>query len=529
MTAGSIGDLPPAGTSLRDAQASPDALGVETASRPPRVVVVGAGIAGLAAALRIAEAARRVDLVVCEAGSRAGGVIATQRDGGYLIEAGPDSFLTEKPEALRLCERLGLAAGLVGVQSGAARAYVVRRGRLVQIPDGFRLVAPTRLLPWLRSPLFSWPGKARMAIDCVLPRGRPAADESVASFVIRRFGREAFERVAQPMIGTIYTGDAAALSLEATMPRLAEVERRYGSVIRGLVRAQEAAKRAEVLRQTGQAAARRPGTGRRLGIFAALADGMQALPDAAVTRLPAGALRLGTAVRTVTRIGDGARYAVALEGGPPLEADAVVIAVHAPAAGRLVAGLDGALASQLSAIAYASSASVTLAYRRDEIRHPLDGLGFVVPQVERRPILAASFASVKFPGRAPAGAVLIRVFLGGALAPEMAALDDDRLVAIVRGELDALLGAAGTPHFVRVHRHREAMPQYVVGHLARVAEIEDRIAGHPGLALAGAAYRGIGIPDCIRSGEDAADQVLAAIRAPKAGDPARREARRPPN
>jgi oxygen-dependent protoporphyrinogen oxidase len=255
---------------------------------------------------------------------------------------------------------------------------------------------------------------------------------------------------------------------------------------------------------------------------------MQALPGAAAARLPAGTLRVRTPVRAVTRSGNGVRYAVVLENGPPIEADAVVIAVNAPAAARLVAGLDGALASHLGAIAYASSASVTLAYRRDEVRHPLDGLGFVVPRIERRPILAASFASVKFPGRAPAGRVLIRVFLGGALAPEMADVPDDRLAAIVRGEMEALLGASGTPDFVRVLRHRDAMPQYVVRHLARVAEIEERVRRHPGLALAGAAYRGIGIPDCIRSGEAAADRVLDATRAPRAGDPTRREARRPP-
>lgn len=523
MTAGSIGGHPPAGTSPRDAQASPDGLGVEEASRPPRVVVVGAGIAGLAAALRLAERASGVDLVVCEAGSRAGGVIVTERDGGYLVEAGPDSFLTEKPEALRLCERLGLAPGVVGVQTGAGRAYVVRGARLVPIPDGFRLVAPTRLLPWLRSPLFSWPGKVRMAMDLVLPRGRPAADETIRSFVTRRFGREAFERVAQPMIGTIYTGDAAALSLQATMPRLLEVERRYGSVIRGLVRAHAAARRSG--RGTPAPGAQ---TARRLSIFATLADGMQALPDAAAARLPAGTLRVRTPVRAVTRTGEGVRYAVVPENGPPIEADAVVIAVNAPAAARLVAGLDGALASHLGAIAYASSASVTLAYRRDEIRHPLDGLGFVVPQIERRPILAASFASVKFPGRAPAGRVLIRVFLGGALAPEMADVPDDRLAAIARGEMEALLGASGTPDFVRVLRHRDTMPQYVVGHLARVAEIEERIRQHPGLALAGAAYRGIGIPDCIRSGEAAADRALEWVSASRGGDPTRRAARRPP-
>lgn len=487
----------------------PEPLGVETASRPPRIVIVGAGIAGLAAALRIAREAPRIDLVVCEAEARPGGVIATERGGAhgeYLVERGPDSFLTEKPEALRLCEQLGIADRLVEIQSGAGRVYVVRGGRLVPLPDGFRLVAPTRVMPWLRSPLFSWSGKFRMAMDWVLPRPRPAseasgADESVASFVIRRFGREAYDRVAQPMIGTIYTADAASLSLAATMPRLREIENRYGSVIRGLARAHGT---------PSTSGTPTPG-GRPRGLFAAPRDGMQTIVDAAVAHLPDGALRLGAPVFKVTRSPQTARYSVALAHGGTVEAEAVVLAVNAPVSGRLLGGLDAGLASGLGAIAYASSASVTLAYRRGEIPHPLDGGGFIVPALERRPILAASFSGVKFPGRAPAGRVLIRTFLGGALAPEMVGLDDDRLVAIVRGEMRALLGVTVAPELVRIHRHRDAMPQYAVGHLERVDAIESRLARHPGLALAGAAYRGIGVPDCIRSGEAAAQRVLVHV------------------
>ena len=480
-----------------------------TASPPPRIVIVGAGIAGLAAALRFVRETPPVDLVVCEAGARPGGVIATERAGAggeYLIEHGPDSFLTEKPEALRLCERLGITDRLVDIQSTAGRVYVVRDGRLVPLPDGFRLVAPTRVMPWLRSPLFSWPGKLRMAMDWVLPRGRleAGADESVASFVIRRFGREAYDRVAQPMIGTIYTADAARLSLGATMPRLLEIERRYGSVMRGLARAQRAA---------GAQAA--PAPGRRL--FAAPSDGMQTIVDAATAHLPDGTLRLGASVSAVARTRETSRYSVVLADGAAVEADGVVLAVSARAAGRLVRGLDEGLASDLSAIAYASSASVTLAYRRDEVPHPVDGTGFVVPSVERRPILAASFPSVKFPARAPAGRVLIRTFLGGALVPEMVELDDERLVAIVRGEMKALLGVTAAPGLVRVHRHRDAMPQYMVGHLERVVAIEGRLARHPGLALAGGAYRGIGVPDCIRSGEVAAERVLTSVAAERDG------------
>lgn len=509
----------------------PQSPGVDTLPPPPRIVVVGAGIAGLAAALRIAEDAGPIHLVVCEGGARAGGVIATERGGErgeYLVEAGPDSFLTEKPEALRLCARLGLAGTLIGVREGAGRAYVVRRGRLVPIPDGFRLVAPTRLGPWLRSPLFSLAGKLRMAMDWVLPPGPAVPDESVASFVTRRLGREAFDYMAEPMIGTIYTADAEALSLAATMPRFAEIERCYGSVIRGLVRAQRAAgpRPAHAPSAGASRGPEPPETGRRLGLFATLSGGMQALVDAAVARLPAGVLRLRTPVAAVAR--GRHRYAVALAGGGTLDADAVIVAAGARTAARLLRDLNGDLASRLGAISYASSASVTLGYRRSEIRHPLDGFGFVVPRVERRPILAASFSSVKFAGRAPADRVLVRVFLGGATDPGALEMDDDRLAATVRREMEALVGAAAAPHFVRVMRHHDAMPQYAVGHLDGVAEIEAGLAALPGLALAGAAYRGVGVPDCIRSGETAAERVLEAIAGRTAADPARREARRPP-
>jgi oxygen-dependent protoporphyrinogen oxidase len=247
-------------------------------------------------------------------------------------------------------------------------------------------------------------------------------------------------------------------------------------------------------------------------MFATPLEGMQALVDAAVSRLPPGVLRLQTAVASAALAPEGRGYEVTLSDGERLAADALVIATPAPAAARLLAAVDPRLASDLSAIPHASSASVTLAYRRSEVRQRLDGFGFVVPRVERRPILAASFSNVKFPGRAPADRMLLRVFLGGALAPDVVEMDDHQLVRTVRREMEALLGVTAEPHFARVHRHRHAMPQYLVGHLARVAEIEARVVQHAGLALAGAAYRGVGIPDCIRSGQAAAESVVGHIR-----------------
>jgi len=475
-----------------------------------RIAVIGGGIAGLAAVHRLAELAPGVrpglEIVLYEAGPRLGGCIATEHRDGYLIESGPDSFLTEKPWAAALCERLGIAARLIGTRPDRRRVFVVHGGRLRTLPDGFALMAPARIGPVLRSDLFTWRGKVRMAMDLVLPRGRLRDDESLTSFVTRRFGREVLERVAQPMVAGIYTADPDTLSLGATMPRFLDMERRHRSVILALLRARAA-------RDSAQA---RPGRGRssgpRWGLFASLDAGMGLLVETLAARLPSVTVRLGTRVRAVARGTAQAGvpgYRIELEGAPAVPADGVVVAAPAPQAAALIGGIDHALADLLRAVSYASSAAVTLAYRRDQIAHPLDGFGFVVPRVERLPILACTFSSVKFVGRAPEGHALLRTFWGGTLRSEGLARDDDALAAVAEEILARLLGISGRAHLVRVHRHAHAMPQYMVGHLARVAQIEARAARHAGLALAGGAYRGVGIPDCIRSGEQAAERALA--------------------
>lgn len=458
-----------------------------------RIVVVGGGITGLAAAHRVLERAREgapVDVVLLEASARLGGAIGTDRTGDFLIERGADSMLTEKPWGVSLCERLGIADRLVGTRPESRGTSVVYRGQLEPVPEGFLLMAPTDLRAVLASPLFSWKGKLRMGLDLVLPRGRRGRDETLAHFVRRRLGREVLERVAQPLAGGIYTGDAEALSVAATMPRFVDIERRHRSLIRGLRRAA----------REGSAG----GAGARHGLFVAPIDGMGALVDALARRLPEGAVRVRAPVTGLGR--EGAEWRIRA-GDETFTADRVVLAAPAYVAGTLVRALDARLADLLDAIPYASSATITCAYRSANVPR-LSGSGFVVPSVERRPLLACTYSSRKYPRRAPEDHELLRCFVGGVLRPDIYELEDRDLVATVRNEMWALVGARERPLLARVARYPRSMPQYNVGHLERVAMIDARVRALPGLALAGAAYRGVGIPDCIRDGEAAAEQIV---------------------
>lgn len=481
---------------------------------PLRVVVVGGGITGLAAAHRLVEATRGagapLELTLLEAADRLGGTIRTERTDGFLLEGGPDSFISEKPWALALAERIGLGLRLRATDERFRRTYVVRAGRLHPLPEGFLLLAPTRLWPIVASPVFSWRGKLRMALDLVLPRGAPDGDESLASFVTRRLGREALERVAAPLVAGIYTADPARLSLAAAMPRFLALEREHRSLILAL-------RRRAAPREVAGA------SGARWSLFVTLADGMEELVQALAARLPAGSVRCGCPAVALSRGAGGAAWQVRLDDGRALPADGVILTGEAHRMAGLVCELDAELGRLLAGIPYASSATVTLAYPRAAIRHPLDGFGFVVPRGEGRAVLACTFSSVKYSGRAPEGFVLLRVFLGGALGAGDLEHEDAALVRLAHGDLVTLLGIEAAPVLTRVRRHPAAMPQYEVGHLDRVAAIEARLAGLPGLGLAGAAYRGVGIPDCIHAGEAAADRLLAGlagpVTAPRAGGP----------
>jgi oxygen-dependent protoporphyrinogen oxidase len=469
-----------------------------------RIIVIGGGIAGLAAAHRIVELNKErslnFEVLLLEASSRLGGSIATERIDNFLVEAGPDSFITEKPAALRLCERLGLTSRLVSTQSAYQKIYVVHRGKLEPLPEGFFLLAPTRLWPFVQTPLFSWTGKLRIASEFLIPRGDMNNDESLGAFVQRRFGPEALERVAQPLIGGIYASDPDQLSLAATMPRFKEMERQRRSVILAMWS-----------EQRRRARSREAGSGARWSLFVTLVEGMQELVEAVAKRLPEGSVRSDTPVTNLIHEETINHWRATLRDGETIGADAVILATPAFQTGAILSAVDSDSAHELKKISYASTATVSLAFHRADFPRPPDSFGFVVPAVERRKIMACTFSSLKYPGRAPKDHILLRAFVGGALQPGLFDADDTMMENSVRAELATLLGVTAQPLFSRIWRHPHSMPQYHVGHQARIERIEKSLSRYSTLALAGSAYHGVGISDCVRTGEEAAEKIVLGL------------------
>ncbi len=473
-------------------------------SQPPKhIVIVGGGIAGLSAAFHLHEQAAGAGVpltcTLIEAGGDWGGKIVTHRVGDLTIEAGPDSFLSQKPWGLELCQKLGLSGRLINTNEHQKKTFVYSRGRLRELPEGLVVIVPTKLGPFLKSGLISWPGILRMGLDLALPARRGGDDdESMASFFSRRLGREAFERVVEPLMAGIYAGDATKISLRATFPRFLDLEQKHGSLIRGMLAS----------RPAGQ-----PG-GRTM--FVTLQDGLAELVRALVTKLIGAGTRLMTR-RTVTAIRVrqtslnhpiGWTYDLTLGNGTVLSADAVVLATPAFVSAELVRPLSPIAAELLDAIPYASTATVSLAYKAGTLGDGVSGFGFVVPRVERRDLLAATWTSLKWPHRAPASQTLVRCYLGGVGREAILQEHDTALIRRVRDELRSIAGVQGEPDYVEVNRWDRGMPQYTLGHLDRLAIIQRSLDRYPGLVLAGAAYRGIGIPDCIRDGADAAGGLL---------------------
>jgi oxygen-dependent protoporphyrinogen oxidase len=472
-----------------------------------RIAIVGGGIAGLAAAYELEKAraaGASVDYALYEERARLGGSLASEIVNGAVLERGPDSFLTEKPAAAELCRELGLGGELLPSNDAARKTYIVVRNRLVALPDGLMFLVPTKLIPTALTRLFGLRTKIRMGLE-LLHTSRPSGgDESVAALVRRHFGQEAVDRLADPLLSGIYGGDAEQLSAQTVLPRLVEMATKYGSLTRGMLAAHKRM-RAIAKNSTGPKREAPP-------IFTALRGGMSQLVDALVAWLDPASLRTGTSVSAIRRAGGGWSVEV---GGATETFEAVIMAAPAWAAGELLGPVDAALGGELGGIPYSSSITLNLIYDEKKIGQLPEGFGFLVPAVEGRAMLACTFVHRKFLGRTPPGKAVFRAFLGGMNREALLAESDEALVLTVRREMAAILGAKTIsadvePEHTQVSRWRRAMAQYAVGHKQRMQRIAARVAELPGLRLVGNAYDGIGVPDCIRLGRQAARELAAA-------------------
>ncbi len=464
---------------------------------PKRIAIVGGGISGLAAAFALEQ--RRdvgvpVEYVVYEARSRLGGVLVTDRVQGCLVEAGPDSFLTEKPWAIELCKKLDLADQLIGSNDSQRQTYILVKGKLVVMPDGLTFMVPTKILPTMFSPLFSWRTKMRMATEWFHPPQEAANDETVAELIERHYGPEMVDRLADPLLSGVYGGEASQLSVRAVLSRFADMEAKHGSLGRAMLAARK--KMAK-----GPDCPPSP-------LFTSLKEGMQQMVNAIVARLDRKALRTSSPVQSVTAENSGWTVSAGYQSD---HFDAVIIATPAPAAATVLRLTNEKLASELAGIHYSSSVTVTLGYD-ETVRQSLPpGFGFLVPRSEGRRMLAGTFVHNKFPHRAPENRAMVRCFLGGARDEPILDSKEDEILRVVRSELKEILGLAVEPLFARVYKWRGAMAQYEVGHLERVQRIQTLCEGLPGLVLAGNGFTGIGVPDCVRSGMQAADRLSSVF------------------
>jgi oxygen-dependent protoporphyrinogen oxidase len=482
------------------------------------VVIVGGGITGLATAYRLlkAEGGASIEVSVLEGRAELGGNIRTERVDGLVIDGGPDAFVITKPHATALCRELGLGDRLLGTTAENRKVYILHAGKLHALPEGMVLTVPSRIMPMARTRLLSWRAKARMALDLVLPKRSDGADESIGEFMRRRLGSEITERIAEPLLGGIFAGDVEALSARSTFPQLVELEERHGSLIKGVLAQRKA--RAAAMSSAAGSSEKSEKKAAAPSAFYSLIGGMGEL----IETLAAEVTRRGGVLRTSTRIDritsgqaegePGSRFIIKGRGptGEPtsIEADDLVIALPAYAAAHVLRDVDAELASILRSIPYESTATIFLGYRRSEVPHPLDATGLIIPKTERRRALAATFVTSKWEHRAPKDVALFRVFAGGHRDPSALEQSDDALIRLARDELAALVGVKAEPFFIRVFRHERASAQPNVGHADRMRRARERAAAHPGLHLAGAAFEGVGIPDCVRQAGEVASRIL---------------------
>ncbi len=498
-----------------------------------QVIIVGGGIAGLATAYYLqkqaTDAGIELEYTLIERDTEFGGKITTAHRDAFVIEGGPDSFITQKPWALQLARELGLSDQLLGTNDEQRKVYVLVDGRLVELPDGVMLVVPTKMMPFVTSPLISWPGKLRMGLDLVIPPRKDDSDESLADFIRRRLGQEALDKIAEPLMAGIHVADPERLSLQATFPRFIDIEQKHGSLIRGMLRRkmergkgkredgrgkrEKGEKGKKEIREKGNTqyairAVLSPSKGNTQSLFMSLRGGLSELVEALTDHLEThGTLLAGRRVERVDfRPEAPFAYSVELDNGSTLQADAVVLATPAFVTANLVEDFNPELAAGLREIRYVSTATVSLGFRKSDFSHPLDGFGFVIPSSEGRKIAACTWTSTKFDHRTPDDHVLLRAFVGGAHDEHLVDLDDEAMIQMVREELADIMGVTAEPEIAVIFRWHKGNPQYDVGHLERVAKLEAMCES--GLLLAGSAYRGVGIPDCVHNGQRTAEAVF---------------------
>ncbi|MBI5235273.1 MAG: protoporphyrinogen oxidase [Deltaproteobacteria bacterium] len=468
-----------------------------------RIVIIGAGIAGLSAAYSLIEhgaCQAGIEIIALEKNPLVGGNIRTERHDGYLIEGGPDCFLSEKPWAMELCRRIGLEDRLLPTNETNRKTFVLSNGRLHELPEGVILMVPTRILPFILSSLISMPGKIRMGMELFIPRGLGLGDESLAAFVRRRLGNEALDKIAEPLVAGVHAADPETMSVKSSFPKFVQMEQEHGSLIRGMIKRMGQMRRATTGAQ-----------GPRITMFMTLKDGLGSLVSTLKDRLTAsGIVSIKTSVQAKAVVEKDKGYEIHIDGAPSIEADAVIIASPAYAAANLLDALDKPLATLLREIPYASTATISLGFKKTDInpRHPMNGFGFVVPRAEGRRIMAASWTSIKFAHRAPDDGVLIRCFIGGAQNIGLLDLSDAEMEKVVLEELKSIMGIGAAPVMCRIFRWPESMPQYTIGHQERVERIEELCSARPGLFLTGNAYHGIGISDSVRRSEIVAKKAL---------------------
>ena len=464
-----------------------------------KIVIIGGGISGLATAYSLEERAKRegksVSITLLEKKNQIGGNILTERVGDFLIEGGPDCFLSEKPWAIQLCEKLGIADRLLCTNDEYRKTYIYWKGRLRELPEGIMLMIPTRFIPLLKSNLFSLAGKFRMGMELFIPKRKSGGDESLSEFVRRRLGQEIVERVAEPLVAGVHAENPDTMSIKSRFPRFVQMEEEYGSLIKGML-----TKRRRMLNSENG----KP----KWTMFMTLKNGLDELPLTIVK-----ALKMTTIItnKEVSEINKVSGYKIYLKNGDTIDADVVIFATPSYETGRLLRVLNSSISDQLITIPYVSTATISLAYKKDSISHPMNGFGFLVPRVENRRIMGASWVSRKFSYRSPDDSILIRCFIGGSRNEELVSLDDKDMLKMIKEELKDIMGISAEPILTRIYRWEKAMPQYTIGHDERVSRIEESILKYPDIFVTGSAYRGGGISECIKNAQLTAESVLNHI------------------